>query len=64
MKTKLATNIEDFPLRLALLFEKAYSDGADLILSCQNTNKQFGTDSSSYSVFQAKIVYLSVSHKT
>ena len=34
MKTRLATNIDGYPLRLALLFEYAYSDGADLILSC------------------------------
>ena len=34
MKTRLATNIDGYPLRLALLFEQAYSDGADLILNC------------------------------
>ena len=34
MKMRLATNIGVYPLRLALLFEKAYSDGADFILSC------------------------------
>ena len=34
MKTRLATIIDGYPLRLALLLEKAYSDGADLILSC------------------------------
>ena len=32
-KTRLATNIDGYPLRLASLFEQAYSDGADLILS-------------------------------
>ena len=34
MKTRLATNIDDCPLRLALLFKEAYSDGTDLTLSC------------------------------
>ena len=34
MKTRLETNIDGYPVRLALLFEYAYSDGADLILSC------------------------------
>ena len=32
MKTKLATDIDGYPLSLALLFKKAYFD--DLILSC------------------------------
>ena len=32
MKTRLETNIYGYPLRLVLLL--AYSDGADLILSC------------------------------
>ena len=30
MKTRLATNIDVYPLRLILLFEYAYSDGDDL----------------------------------
>ena len=34
IKTRLATNIDGYSLRLALLFEYAYFDGADLILSC------------------------------
>ena len=34
MKTRLTANIDGYPLRLALLFELVYSDGADLILSC------------------------------
>ena len=34
MKTRLETNIDGFRLRLVLLFELAYSDSADLILSC------------------------------
>ena len=34
MKTRLETNIDGFRLRLELLFELAYSDSADLILSC------------------------------
>ena len=34
MKTRLETNIYDYLLRLVLLFKLAYSDGADLILSC------------------------------
>ena len=34
MKTRLATDIDGYPLRLALLFELAYSDSAVLILSC------------------------------
>ena len=34
MKMRLATIIDRYPLRLALLLEKAYSDGTDLILSC------------------------------
>ena len=33
-KNETAQNIDVYPLRLALLFELAYSDGADLILSC------------------------------
>ena len=33
MKTTLATNIDGYLLRLILVFELAYSDGADLILS-------------------------------
>ena len=33
-KTRLATNTDGYPLRLVLLFEYAYSDGADLIWSC------------------------------
>ena len=31
MKMRLSTIIDRFPLRLAMLEEKAYSDGADLI---------------------------------
>ena len=34
IKTRLETNIYSYPLRLVLLFKLAYSDGADLILSC------------------------------
>ena len=34
MKMRLATNINGYPLRLVLLPKSAYSDGADLILSC------------------------------
>ena len=30
MKTRLATNFDGYLLRLALLFEQVYSDGADL----------------------------------
>ena len=56
MKTRLATNIDGHPLRLTLSFEQAYSDGADLILSCGNTNKESGPDFSVFSVFQAKVV--------
>ena len=55
MKTRLPTNIDDYPLRLALLFEKAYSDGPYLIfklLKC--TNKESYPDFSVFSVFQAK----------
>ena len=51
MRTRLAANIDGYPLRLALLF---YSDGADLILSYGNTNKVSGPDFSVFSVFQAK----------
>ena len=32
MKTRLATNIDGYALRMALLFEYTYSDCADLIL--------------------------------
>ena len=53
MKTRLATNIYGYPLRLALLFEQAYSDGVNLILSCLNTNRNSGLDFSIISVFQA-----------
>ena len=34
MKMRLAAMIDRHPLRLALLLEKAYSNGADLTLSC------------------------------
>ena len=34
MKARLATNIGVYLLRLALFFEEAYSDVADLVLSC------------------------------
>ena len=34
MKTRLKNDIYGYLLRLVLLFEQAYSDGADLILSC------------------------------
>ena len=34
IKLRLATNIDGYPLRLALLIKQAYSNGADLILSC------------------------------
>ena len=34
METRLETNIDDYRLRVVLLFELAYSDVADLILSC------------------------------
>ena len=34
MKARLSTNIDGYPLRLALLLEQSYSDGANLILSC------------------------------
>ena len=34
MKTRLATRIDGFSLKLVLLFDYAYSDGADLIYTC------------------------------
>ena len=34
MKIRLETNIDGYRLRLVLLFELAYSDAGDLILSC------------------------------
>ena len=34
IKTRLATIIDGYSLKLVLLFEYAYSDSADLILSC------------------------------
>ena len=34
MKTRLATNIDVYSLRLALLLKLVYSNGADFILSC------------------------------
>ena len=34
MKTRLGANVYGYPLRLVLLLNLAYSDGADLILSC------------------------------
>ena len=34
MKGRLETNTCGYPLRLVLLFKLAYSNGADLILSC------------------------------
>ena len=33
IKTRLATNIDGYSLRLILIFEYAYCDSADLILS-------------------------------
>ena len=54
MKTRLITDNDGYSLRLVLLFELAYSDGADLILSYRNTNKDSGPDFSVFSVFQAK----------
>ena len=50
MKMRLATIIDRYPLRLALLLEKAYSDGADLILS----SKESGLDFILLFVFQGK----------
>ena len=52
----MATNIYGYPLRLALLFKQAYSDGDDLILSFSNTNKKSGLDFSIFSVFQASLL--------
>ena len=54
MKTRLETNINGYPLRLGLLFDYAYSDGTDLILSCRNTNEEPGPDFSVFSVILAK----------
>ena len=54
MKTRLKTNIYNYPLRLVLLFKLAYSDGADLILSCRNSNEESGACFSVFSVFRAK----------
>ena len=66
MKTRLATNIEGCSLRLVLLLEKAYSNGAGLILSYWNTNEKSGPDfwcifcfffSQAKGPFESKIVY-------
>ena len=54
MKTRLEANICGYPLRLALLFTLAYSDGAHLILSCSNSNEEPGPCFSVFSVFRAK----------
>ena len=54
MKTRLETDIYGYLLRLILLFKLAYSDGADLILSCRNSNEESGPGFSVFSVFRAK----------
>ena len=56
MKMRLAAIIDCYPLILALLLEKAYSNGADLILSCSNTNKESGLDLSYFFFFREKVV--------
>ena len=53
MKTRLETSIYGYPLRLVLLFKLVYSDGADLILSCRNSNES-GQCFSIFSVFLGK----------
>ena len=58
MKARLAPNIDGHPLRLVSLFEFAYSNGANLILSYGNTNKDCGPGFSRYFVSQAKVVNL------
>ena len=42
IKTRLAINADGHPLRLVLLYEWAYSDGADLSLGYWNTNEESG----------------------
>ena len=74
MKTRLAANIDGYPLRLVLLLEKAYCNGPDLILGYSNTNnEEFGPGFSVFSVFQLKRRFegidskncqCSVAHKT
>ena len=56
LKTRLATNIDGHPLRFVLLFKQAYSNGADLILSCLNTNEEVGPGLAHFLFFRQKIV--------
>ena len=56
MKTRLETNIYGYPLRLVLLFKLAYSDGADSILSCCNTNKECGSVLGYFLFFRQNVI--------
>ena len=56
MKTRLATNIDGYPLRLVLSFEYAYSADADLILSYWNSNEKSGPAFSVFSVCRQNVV--------
>ena len=73
MKKMLETNIDGYRSILVLLFELAYTDAADLILSYRNTNEESGPGFSVFSVFQVtgrsesrncKTCLSSVAHKT
>ena len=55
MKARLETNIGGYHLRLVLLlFRYAYFDGAELILSYENTNKESSPNFSVFFVFSGK----------
>ena len=58
MQTRLGTNIYGYPLRSVLLFTLAYSDGADLISSCRNSNEESGPGFSVFAAFRAKAAKL------
>ena len=56
MKTRLASNIDCYPLTLVLLFEQACFDGADLILSYWNTYEESGSGFRVILLFWQKVV--------
>ena len=54
MKTRMASNIDCYPLTLVLLFEQACFDGVDLILNYWNTYEDSGSGFRVISVILAK----------
>ena len=64
MKTRLEINIYSYLLRLVLLFKLVYADGADLILSCRNSNEESGLGFSVFSLFRVKGGFRGKNRKT